>query len=100
MMMNALSPVAPPTVPAGQTSPAANDERLRAAAAQLEGAFLTEMLRAAGVGEARSSFGGGAGEEQFSAFLLERQAQEMVKAGGIGLAQSLFEAMKSGDRDA
>lgn len=76
------------------------DARLFAAAQQLETGFLTEMLRAAGVGAARSSFGGGAGEEQFSSFLLEEQAREMVQAGGLGLAQSLFDAMKARSSDA
>lgn len=98
--MNSMSTIGVHSPATGQTDPALDDRLLRSAAAQLEGAFLAEMLRAAGAGDARSSFGGGAGEEQFSTFLLEQQAQEMVKAGGIGLAESLFEAMKSEGRDA
>jgi len=71
-----------------------SDDRLRDAAQKLEATFLAEMLKSAGVGAPRQTFGGGAGEEQFASFLREEQAREMVKAGGIGLAQSLFEAMK------
>lgn len=70
------------------------DGKLREAAQKLEATFLAEMLKSAGVGAPRDSFGGGIGEEQFASFLREAQAEEMVKAGGIGLAQSLFEAMK------
>lgn len=67
---------------------------LRTAAENLEASFLAEMLKAAGVGAPRDTFGGGAGEEQFSSFLREAQAKEMVKSGGIGLAEALFEALK------
>lgn len=67
---------------------------LRTAAENLEASFLSEMLKAAGVGAPRDAFGGGAGEEQFSSFLREAQAKEMVKSGGIGLAEALFEALK------
>ncbi len=70
------------------------DEALRQAARDLEASFLAEMLKAAGVGKPRESFGGGIGEDQFGSFLIRAQADEMVKAGGIGLAESLFEALK------
>ena len=70
------------------------DAKLREAAQQLEATFLSEMLKSAGVGAPREAFGGGTGEEQFAAFLREAQAIEIVSAGGIGLAQALFEAMK------
>ena len=52
------------------------------------------MLKSAGMGAPRDAFGGGEGEEQFSSFLREAQAEQMVRAGGIGLAEALFEAMK------
>lgn len=71
------------------------DARLMEAAQKLEAGFLAEMLKSAGLGAARGAFGGGIGEEQFGSFLVEQQAREMVQAGGIGLAQSLFEAMKA-----
>jgi Rod binding domain-containing protein len=70
------------------------DAQLRDAAEKLEATFLSEMLKSAGLGTPRDAFGGGQGEEQFSSFLREAQAEELVKAGGIGLAESLFEAMK------
>lgn len=66
---------------------------LRDAAEKLEATFLAEMLKSAGLGAPRETFGGGIGEEQFASFLREAQAEAMVAAGGIGLAQALFEAM-------
>ena len=38
--------------------------RAREAAEQLETAFVAEMLKSAGFGESRETFGGGAGEEE------------------------------------
>ncbi|WP_299372666.1 rod-binding protein [uncultured Tateyamaria sp.] len=64
------------------------------AAKKLEATFLAEMLKSAGFGKSRESLGGGAGEDQFSSFLVQAQATEMVEAGGIGLAEALFDALK------
>lgn len=83
--VTSLSPLSP-----AQTQ----DAKLRHAAEQLEAGFLAEMLKSAGFGAARESFGGGAGEEQFGSFLRQAQAGEMVKHGGIGLAEHLFNALK------
>jgi len=77
-----------------------SDAKLREAAEKLETQFLSEMLKAAGFGEPRSAFGGGAGEAQFASFLREAQAEEMVKARGIGLADRLFESLKERTDDA
>ncbi|MGJ8543961.1 MAG: rod-binding protein [Sulfitobacter sp.] len=70
------------------------EAQLREAAVQLEASFLAEMLQSAGLGTASEAFGGGAGEDQFSSFLVREQALQMARAGGIGLAESLFEALK------
>lgn len=86
------------TVP--KTAPEKRDAALREAAQRLEATFLAEMLKSAGLGEGRSGFGGGgAGEDQFASFLLQAQAEEMVEAGGIGLAESIFEALKERQND-
>jgi len=74
-------------------------ERLKSAAEQLEASFLEQMLKSAGVGETPEAFGGGIGEDQFASFLRREQAREMAEAGGVGLAQSLFEAMMAGRDD-
>ncbi len=71
-----------------------SDAALRKAAHELEASFLSEMLGAAGLGAARESFGGGAGEDQFASLLRHEQARAMVAQGGLGLAESIFEALK------
>lgn len=73
------------------------DTKLMQAAQELEASFLAEMLKSAGLGKSRESFGGGVGEDQFSSLLVREQARAMVESGGIGLAQSLFEALKERD---
>lgn len=70
------------------------DDPMRQAAMELESAFLAEMLKAAGLGKTSESFGGGAGEDQFASFLVQEQAKQITKAGGIGLAESLYNALK------
>lgn len=74
--------------------PPNQDVALREAAKTLEATFLAEMLKSAGFGEARESMGGGAGEDQFASFLVQEQAAAMVEAGGIGLAENLFQSLK------
>lgn len=80
-------------------SPEGADLRLRKAADQLEATFLAEMLKSAGLGKARDQFGGGAGEDQFSSFIVQEQAAAMVRAGGIGLSETLYEALKEKEYD-
>lgn len=76
-----------------------NDVALKAAAKKLEASFLAQMLKSAGLGQSRDSFGGGAGEDQFASFLLEAQAEKMVESGGIGLAEALFNSLKERQND-
>lgn len=76
-----------------------SDAKLRKAAEKLEASFLAEMLKSAGYGKARDSFGGGAGEEHFSSFLVDAQAEQMVRAGGIGLAEHIFSSLKDRKND-
>lgn len=82
-----------PTGPPAQIAPT-SDRALRKVAEEMEATFLAEMLKSAGLGKARSAFGGGAGEDQFSSFLVQEQARMMVKTGGIGLSEALFESLK------
>ncbi len=69
------------------------EDPLMVQAKALESAFLSEMLSHAGFGAVQQDFGGGIGEEQFSSFLRQEQAELMVAKGGIGLAEQLFHAM-------
>ncbi|MGC1497589.1 MAG: rod-binding protein [Sulfitobacter sp.] len=84
-MIPPLSTAVPPT---------AKDKALIEAAQKLEATFLAEMLKSAGLGQTSESFGGGAGEDQFASFLVQEQAMQMVKAGGIGLSEAIYETLK------
>lgn len=64
----------------------------RDAAMKLEATFLAEMLKSAGFGKT-ASFAGGIGEEQFASFQRQALADEMVKVGGIGLAESFYQSI-------
>ena len=64
---------------------------MRAVAVELEATFLAEMLKASGLGKARDAFGGGAGEEQFSSFLVRQQADQLAlqtMIADLGLQES------------
>lgn len=63
------------------------------AAQKVEAQFLAMMLESAGLNETPALLGGGQGESQFSSLMIEQQAQAMVRGGGIGLAQSIYDAM-------
>ncbi|WP_083599369.1 rod-binding protein [Shimia gijangensis] len=73
--------------------------KLRNAAIELEANFLSEMLKGAGLGQSPDGFGGGTGEDQFSSLLRLEQARAMAKAGGIGLAETLYQALKDTSDD-
>jgi peptidoglycan hydrolase FlgJ len=82
--------------PGAAAHPAPQDNQaLRRVAEELEASFLTEMLKHAGFGEERRTFGGGVGEAQFASFLRSEHSRALVERGGIGLSQSLFEALVS-----
>lgn len=80
-----IDPLSPPIT--------ASTAALRATAERLESAFLAEMLGHAGMGDAPDSFGGGAGEAQFASFLRHAQADALVKAGGVGLAEQILRSL-------
>ena len=93
--MIAIAPMPPLTPPPSVT----DDQRLRAVATRLEATFLAEMLKHAGLGQARETNGGGIGEAQFASFLADAQAQAIAARGGIGLAETLFNALKERAHD-
>lgn len=93
------TPLAPQVRTATDTPQTDRDTALWSAAQNLEVSFLSEMLKAAGLGEVSDSFGGGAGEEHFASFLRDEQARAMVAKGGIGLAESLYHSLKDRDND-
>ncbi len=54
------------------------------------------MLRAAGA-EREAGLGESDGESPFASFLLDARAQEIAKAGGLGLAETLFQSLARAD---
>lgn len=66
----------------------------RDAAEALEASFLAEMLKATGLGEQENSFSGSAGESQFASFHRDAIAREIVRSGGIGLADMIEASLK------
>lgn len=82
-----------PIAPSPTTQTALRQAAMKQAADALETAFLSEMLKGAGLGESPGAFGGGTGEGQFASLLRDEQARMMQQAGGIGLAEQLMRAM-------
>lgn len=86
----------PETIPPPHSgrAPVLRHDHLKNAATELEVTFLSEMLKSAGLGEARSAFGGGPGEGQFASLLREEQARQLVGAGRVGLSEIIFTLLK------
>ena len=80
----------PPLV---QQSPNQRLQEFRSLANKIEAQFLAEMLTSAGIGKPSETFGGGVGEDQFSSFLTKEYANATVQAGGIGLSETIFQAL-------
>lgn len=76
------------------------DMSARQAAEKLEASFLAEMLKSAGFGEQDNTFSGSAGEDQFASFQRTAMAEQMVKRGGIGLAEAFYKSMMEKMNDA
>lgn len=68
------------------------------AAQKLEATFLAEMLKSAGFGKS-DGFAGGIGEEQFASFQRQALADEIVKSGGLGLADTFYKSMMEATHD-
>lgn len=85
-----ISPVNP--VPS-RTALNADREKFKEVATALEASFLAEMLKYAGHGETRESFGGGEGEDAFAGLLVREQANLIAQSGGIGLAEQIVDSM-------
>ncbi len=94
-----LDPVLPLSHPRVTPPRDKTDAQLHRLAQDLEAAFLFEMLGHVGLDQTHSGFDGGIGETQFASFLRREQANAMARSGGIGLAETLFQAMTGGRDD-
>ena len=86
----------PPSLLAGapETPEGKTRKQIAQTAEKFEAAFIAQMLGPMFDGsEAEAPFGGGAGESAFKSFLLDAVAQQMAKAGGVGLSDDLTRQM-------
>ncbi|MFY0400536.1 MULTISPECIES: rod-binding protein [Brevundimonas] len=71
-----------------------NLEDMRRTAEAFEASFLSQMMKPMFEGlSTEAPFGGGAGEAAWRGFLVDAMAQQTVKAGGVGLADSVLAQM-------
>ena len=90
--------------PAGPAGPALAqgdpaNRRLRETAIALEGEFLAEMLKSAGLGKALAGPGSGIGEDQFASLLAREQAGLLARSGGVGIAESIYRSLVARSND-
>ena len=91
-----IDPIGPVAVTNGQPGTDAASLRLqqiRSTADEFEAVFLAEMLSHTSLSETSESFGGGAGEDAFGSLLTREWANHMTARGGIGLSETIFQAL-------
>ncbi|MGB0671880.1 MAG: rod-binding protein [Rhodospirillales bacterium] len=76
------------TVPKG-----ANTAKLREKAEEFEAQFLSQMLMPMFENIGEGPFGGGQAAQMFKSLQVDEYAKSFVKAGGIGLADSIMQEM-------
>lgn len=82
--------------PAGATSAAelAKRGQIKDTAKKFESSFLNIMLQQMFDGtDVEAPFGGGPGEQMFKSFMTEAMANQMTKAGGLGIADTVNREM-------
>ena len=69
-------------------------ERMRQTAEDFEASFLTQMLKPMFDSlSTEAPFGGGEAESTWRGFLVEAMAKQTVKAGGLGLSDTIVSEM-------
>ena len=68
--------------------------QMRETAEAFEASFLSQMLKPMFEGiQTDGPFGGGEGEATWRSFLIDAMAKQTVKAGGVGLANTVMSEM-------
>ena len=68
--------------------------QMRETAEAFEASFLSQMLKPMFEGiQTDGPFGGGEGEATWRSFLIDAMAKQTVKAGGVGLADTVMSEM-------
>ena len=67
-------------------------DKLRKQAVELEGVFLTTLMKEmfSSIDTSESSFGGGFAEETWRGMQAEQMADVLARSGGVGLADALL----------
>lgn len=83
-----------PITLASTTTPLSAPASLREKAMELEGVFLNTLVSEMFKGlETDSMFGGGYAEETWRGMMAEQYADQMARAGGIGIADQMVAAL-------
>lgn len=86
-----MIPTPPIGAPLAAHAPAPGNAEMRRAAQEFESVFISEMLAPMFEGLDTDGLGGGGmGEEIFRPMLVERYAEAIARAGGIGIAESII----------
>lgn len=99
--MTTLPPAFPPVAPTAGANPALmggnrSPAAVRRAAEDFEAQFLSQMLTHVFEQiEVDPMFGGGDAEEMYRSLLVEQYGKQLVKAGGLGIADAVQKQMLS-----
>jgi Rod binding domain-containing protein len=94
--MQALSvtPTLAQAPPAASAAEMAKRGEIKQTAQKFESSFLSVMMQQMFEGvDTAAPFGGGPGEAMFKSFMTDAMANQMTKAGGIGIADSVSREM-------
>lgn len=93
LILTSNTAAAPSAQSTGVATQNRQDKDLRQTADKLEGAFISEMLKHAGLAKAFAP-NADLGSDAYSTFLLEEYADRLVGKGGFGLSELIFDALK------
>ena len=86
--------VSPSLLTSPVAAPNAETSRMRETAEQFEASFLSQMIKPMFEGlETDGPFGGGEAEGTWRGFMIDAMAKQTVRAGGIGLADTVVSEM-------
>ena len=92
--MSDLTSTTPPTPTVPTPAQAAASARIRRTAEDFEASFLSEMFKPMFQGLSTDGpFGGGDAENTWRSFMIDAMAKQTVKAGGVGLADTVMNEM-------
>ncbi|WP_425989642.1 rod-binding protein [Brevundimonas sp. TWP2-3-2] len=86
--------VSPSLLTSPMAAPTAETPRMRETAEKFEASFLSQMLKPMFEGiDTNGAFGGGEAEGTWRSFMIDEMAKQTVRAGGIGLADTVVSEM-------